>query len=147
MRIVIQFRMGLAESTLKAKTIRPIIRADTITPLPSFALDSCIFSDNSAGFLVTTVDLAKNMTSYSIPVKDLYSPAENTLVYIGKDESSLSFIKDRLTGRVFCKLCISSKGSTFIRVCLTTYDPIDNEVIDKVGTLFSKVSQSVSVAV
>lgn len=139
--------MGLTESSLRVKTVRPLIRPDNITPLPSLAVDSCRFTDNSYGFLITTVDLAKNMASYSVPLKDMYSPSENTLVYIGKDETTLTFMKDRLTGRVFCTLCRSSNSTTVTRVCVTTYDPIDNEDIDRIGALFNKVSQTVSVSV
>ena len=139
--------MGLAESTLKVKTVRPLVRPDNITPLPSLSIDSCRFTDNSVGFLITTVDLAKNMSSYMIPLKDMYSPAENTFVYIGRDETSLTFTKDRLTGRVFCTLC-RVNGSTIMRACVTTYDALENEEIDRLASLFSKVlSQSVSVAV
>ena len=130
--------MGLVESSLKVKTVQPLVRPDNITPLPSLAIDSCKFTDGSPGFLVTTVDLAKNMASYSIPLKDVYSPAENTLVYIGKEETTLTFTKDRLSGRVFCTICRSSNSSTVVRACVTTYDAIDNEDIDRIATLFSK---------
>ena len=139
--------MGLTESTLRVKTVRPLIRPDNITPLPSLALDSCRFTDDSFGFLITTVDLAKNMASFSIPLKDIYSPSENTLVYIGKDDTTLTFIKDRFTGRVFCTICRSSNGYTVTRACVTTYDAIENNDIDRIATLFNKVSQTVSVTV
>lgn len=130
--------MGLVESSLKVKTVQPLVRPDNITPLPSLAIDSCKFTDGSPGFLVTTVDLAKNMASYSIPLKDVYSPAEHVLIYIGKEETTLTFTKDRLSGRVFCSICRSSNSSTVVRACVTTYDPIDNEEIDRIATLFSK---------
>ena len=139
--------MGLTESSLRVKTVRPLIRPDNITPLPSLAVDSCRFTDNSYGFLITTVDLAKNMASYSVPLKDMYSPSENTLVYIGKDDTTLTFMKDRLTERVFCTICRSSNSTTVTRTCVTTYDAIDNEDIDRIGSLFNKVSQIVSVSV
>ena len=130
--------MGLVESTLKVKTVRPLVRPDNITPLPSLAIDSCKFTDGTVGFLVTTIDLAKNMASYSIPLKDMYSPADNVFVYIGKEETTLTFTKDRLTGRVFCSICRSSNSSTVMRACVTTYDSIENEEIDRIGTLFTK---------
>ena len=130
--------MGLVESSLKVKTVQPLVRPDNITPLPSLAIDSCKFTDGTPGFLVTTVDLAKNMASYSVPLKEVYSPAENTLVYIGKEETTLTFTKDRLSGRVFCSICRSSNSSTVVRACVTTYDAIDNEDIDRIATLFSK---------
>ena len=139
--------MGITTSNLKVKTVRPLIRPDNITPLPSLALDSCRFTDNTVGFLITTVDLAKNMASYSITLKDIYSPAENTLIYIGKDDTIISFTKDRLTGRVFCSISRLSNGDTVVRACVTTYDPIEDEQIDRIGALFSKVSQIALVSV
>ena len=132
--------MGLVESTLKVKTVRPLVRPDTVTPLPSLAIDSCRFTDDTVGFLVTTVDLAKNMGSYSIPLKDTYSPAENMFVFIGKEETCLTFTKDRLTGRVFCSISRASNMPRVVRACVTTYDPIDNQDIDRIGTLFTKQS-------
>jgi hypothetical protein len=135
-------RMGLVQSNLSVATIRPIVRPDTITPLPSLSIDTCKFTDGSVGFLVTTVDLAKNMVSYMIQLKDVYSPAQNTLVYLGKDESTLTFTKDILTSRVFCSLCNFSKGSTVVRQLVSTYDPLDNQDIDRIGTLFSGAKQT-----
>jgi hypothetical protein len=132
--------MGLVESTLKVKTVRPLVRPDTVTPLPSLAIDSCRFTDDTVGFLVTTVDLAKNMASYSIPLKDTYSPAENMFVFIGKEETCVTFTKDRLTGRVFCSISRASNMPRVVRACVTTYDPIDNQDIDRIATLFTKQS-------
>ena len=129
--------MGLVQSNLTVSTIRPIVRPDTITPLPSLSIDTCKFTDGSVGFLVTTVDLAKNMASYMIQLKEVYSPAQNTLVYLGKDESTLTFTKDLLTNRVFCSLCNFLKGTTVVRQLLTTYEPLDNTDIDRIATLFT----------
>ena len=128
--------MGLVESTLKAQTVKNLVRPDSITPLPSLAIDSCKFTDGSVGFLITTVDLAKNTNSYGIAIKELYSPAENTLIYLGKDESTVTFIKDRLTGKVYCSLCKVGSGTTLVRQCVTTYEPLENEQIDKIAELF-----------
>jgi hypothetical protein len=128
--------MGLVESTLKAQTVKNLVRPDSITPLPSLAIDSCKFTDGSVGFLITTVDLAKNTNSYGISIKELYSPAENTLVYLGKDESTVTFVKDRLTGKVYCSLSKVGSGTTLVRQCVTTYEPLENEQIDKIAELF-----------
>lgn len=130
--------MGLVQSNLTVATIKPIVRPDTIAPLPSLSIDTCKFTDGSFGFLVTTVDLAKNMASYMIQLKEVYSPAQNTLVYLGKDESTLTFTKDLLTGRIFCSLCNFLKGTTVVRKLVTTYEPIENEDIDRIAALFSK---------
>jgi len=129
--------MGIAGSTLKVQLIRSLVRPDNITPLPSLAIDSCQFTDNSVGFLVTTVDLAKNMTSYMIPLKDMYSPASNTYVYIGSDESTLKFTKDLISGRVFCSMTKCSNGQMAVRQCVSIYEPIGNEKIDKLAELFT----------
>ena len=136
--------MGLVESSLKVKTVRPLVRPDNITPLPSLAIDSCRFVDNSVGFLVTTVDLAKNMASYSIQLKDMYSPFDNSLVYIGKDETTFTFTKDCLTGRVFCTIYKYSSGLTVVRQCVTTYDSLEDDSIDRIGGLYTKAVQTAS---
>ena len=128
--------MGLVESTLKAQSVKTIVRPDSITPLPSLAIDLCKFTDTSIGFLITTVDLAKNTNSYGISVKDIISPVENTLIYIGKDESTLTFVKDRLTGKVYCTL--NKSGTTVVRQCVTTYEPLGNEQIDMIAQLYSR---------
>lgn len=128
--------MGLVESTLRAQTVKNIVRPDSITPLPSLAIDSCKFTDGSTGFLITTVDLAKNTNLYGVSVKDIISPAENTLVYLGKDESTVTFVKDRLTSKVYCSLCKVGSGTTLVRQCVTTYEPLENEQIDKIGELY-----------
>ena len=77
------------------------------------------------------------MASYMIQLKEVYSPAQNTLVYLGKDESTLTFTKDLLTNRVFCSLCNFLKGTTVVRQLLTTYEPLDNTDIDRIATLFT----------
>ena len=128
--------MGLVESSLKPQTVKPLVRANSITPLPSLSLDSCKFTDGSVGFLVTSVDLAKNTHMYSIPYSYMYSPADNTFVYVGKDESTLTFIKDRITGNVFCTISRFNSSSTIVRQCVSIYEPIDSTEIDVLAQLF-----------
>jgi len=130
--------MGLVESTLKAQVVKPLVRPDTITPLPSLAIDSCKFVGGEVGFLVTTVDLAKNTTAYSIPLKEFFSPAANTLVYLGKDESVLTFTKDYTTAKIYCTLCKVGSGTILVRQCVTTYETLDDELIDKIASLYLK---------
>ena len=129
--------MGLVQSNLVVSVLRPIVRPDAITPLPSLAIDSCKFTDGSFGFLLTSVDLAKNMSSYTIPLKDVYSPTENTLVYIGKEESTLTFTRDLLTGRVFCTLQKYGAGTSLVRQCVSVYESIDNAEIDRMSKIFA----------
>ena len=137
--------MGVTGSTLKVQLIRSLVRPDNITPLPSLAIDSCQFTDKSVGFLLTTVDLAKNMTSYMIPLKDMYSPASNIYVYIGNDESILMFTRDLISGRVFCTMTNNNSGQTVVRQCVSIYEPLGNEKIDKLIDLFTKSISQLSV--
>lgn len=129
--------MGLSESKLTPVTVKSIIRHESIAPLPSFSMDTAKFSDGSSGFVITTVDLAKNSESYSIPIKMVYSPYDNCIVYIGADESTLSFVKDRISGKVVCSF-MSIRRESVVRYCVTTYEPLDDKEIDKIGEIFSK---------
>jgi hypothetical protein len=129
--------MGNSDSSLKPQLVKPLVRPDTMKPLPSFSLDSCKFTDGSYGFLVTTMDLAKNTESYSMSVKFVYSPSENTYVYVGKDESLVSFTKDRLTGTVVCSFKRFDLNTTIVRHCVTLYESIDNLDIDRLADLFT----------
>ena len=127
--------MGISESKLNAQTVKTIVRPDTITPLPSFTLDTAKFADGSVGFLVTTIDLAKNSNVRSIPLKFMYSPCENVFTYVGSDESTLTFMKDRITGKVICHVNTITRDS-LVRFCVTTYEPLGDETIDKIAELY-----------
>jgi len=134
--------MGLTESKPETiKTSRLIKPEDT---LPSFSLEAAKFAEGS-GFIVTATDLAKNSLTRTIKVKFVMSPYENCFVFVGTDESILSFVKDRLSGKVACSIS-SSMGSkeNIIRFCTETYDPIDDEVVDKIKALFPEPSLEVS---
>ena len=129
--------MGLAESKLKPQSVKPLVRADTITPLPSLTIDSCKFTDGSFGFLIQTVDLAKNMSSYTVSLKTLYQPYDKNLVYVGTDQTILSFTKDLLSGLVFCVLNRQQSGQGPIYCeCVSIYEAIGDERIDKLSLLF-----------
>lgn len=130
--------MGLMESKLSAQTVKPIIRQDTY--LPSFSMDTAKFSDGSSGFIITTVDLAKNSNVRTISIKFVYSPSDNSYVFVGKDETVLTFVKDRVTGNVVCSVSSVSREN-IVRFCVTIYEPIDDEVIDKIGELYVKQPQ------
>ena len=94
--------MGIEQSTLKASTVRPLVRPDSLTPLPSFALDSAKFTDGSIGFLVTRVDLAKNVTTQPIGLKLCLKQNETTYIFVGIDDTILTFFIDSTTKKVFC---------------------------------------------
>lgn len=132
--------MGIMESKLYPQTVKALVRQDSLTTLPSFSMDTAKFSDGSSGFVITTVDLAKNSNVRTISIKFVYSPAENSLVFVGNDETVLSFVRDRLTGGVVCSVSSVAKEN-IVRFCVTTYEPIDDAMIDKIGELYTKQLQ------
>ena len=132
--------MGLMESKLYPQTVKALIRQDSLTTLPSFSMDTAKFSDGSSGFVITTVDLAKNSNVRTISIKFVYSPYDNSYVFVGNDETVLSFVKDRLTGGVVCSVSSVSKEN-IVRFCVTMYEPLDDAVIDKIGELYTKQVQ------
>jgi hypothetical protein len=50
-------------------------------------------------------------------------------------------VKDRLSGKIVCSVS-SITRETIVRFCVTTYEPIDDLVIDKIGELYSMKSQT-----
>ena len=135
--------MGLMESKLTAQTVKPIIRQDSLNQLPSFSMDTAKFSDGSSGFIITTIDLAKNSNVRTISIKFVYSPAENCYIFVGHDDTVLSFVRDRETNKVVCSITSVSKEN-IVRFCVTTYEPLDDVVIDKIGTLYFNQSRTPS---
>jgi hypothetical protein len=135
--------MGLIESKLSTQSVKPIIRQEGFMTLPSFSMDIAKFSDGSSGFVITTVDLAKNSNVRTISVKFVYSPSDNSYVFVGKDDTVLSFVRDRMSGGVVCSIASVSRENV-VRFCVTTYDPLDDTVIDKIGELYLKQSGSSS---
>jgi hypothetical protein len=131
--------MGLIESKLSTQSVKPIIKQEGFMTLPSFSMDIAKFSDGSSGFVITTVDLAKNSTVRTISVKMVYSPSDNSYVFVGKDESVLSFVRDRISGGVVCSIA-SVAREIIVRFCVTTYEPLDDAIIDKIGELYFKQS-------
>lgn len=128
--------MGLVESTLKPQTVKPLIRSDL--SLPSLTLDSCKFTDDSFGFIVTMTDLAKNSSVYTFSLKSLYSPIPNVYTYVGKNQAILSFSKNTFTGSVYCCMNLPNLPGPVIYDCVTVYEPIGDDQIDKLSTLFTK---------
>jgi len=100
-------------------------------------MDIAKFSDGSSGFVITTTDLAKNSDVKTIAVKFLYSPSENSLVFVGKNETIISFVKDRLSGKIVCSVTSQAKES-IVRFCVETYESIDDELLDKIKDLYSQ---------
>jgi len=134
--------MGIEQSTLKASTVRPLVRPDSLTPLPSFALDSAKFTDGSIGFLVTRVDLAKNVTTQPIGLKLCLKPNETTYIFVGIDDTILTFFIDTTTKKVFCKVESAGLSSPLLRPCVTTYERLDEAKIDVLQTLYQSAALS-----
>ena len=132
--------MGLVESKLIPQTQKSIIVHEKDC-LPSFSMDIAKFQDGSSGFIITTVDLAKNSTVKTISVNFAYSSTDNSITFVGRDETIISFVKDRLSGKIVCSVSSITK-ETIVRFCVTTYEPIDDIVIDKIGELYSMKSQT-----
>jgi hypothetical protein len=135
--------MGLVESTLKTQVVKPLVRPDSNAQLPLISLESAKFVDGSAGFLITSTDIAKNTTISSYVLKTSYSSSDNTLTYVCTDESVFTFIKDRSSARVFCVVNRYNAPASVIRQCVTTYEQIENDEIDKIAQLF-KINQTAS---
>lgn len=129
--------MGLAESTLRAEVVKPLVRADTITPLPSLTIDSCKFTDGTFGFLIQYTDLAKNVSTHSVAVKKVVSPLENIYTYVGKDQTILSFSKDIISKGVYCVLNRQNASGPVVCDCVSIYEPIGDERIDMLSRLFN----------
>ena len=129
--------MGLVESTLKPETVKPLVRADTITPLPSLTIDSCKFTNGSYGFLIQTTDLAKNVSVHTVPLKKVVSPIENVYTYVGKDNTLLSFSRDLLNNTVYCILYHRTTSVPIFCECVSVYEPIGHEDIDRLARLFN----------
>ena len=69
----------------------------------------------------------------------MYSPSENSYVFVGNDETLVSFVRDRIGGKVVCS--VSQAKDTVVRFCVTNYEPIDDSFIDKIGDLYKAQSQ------
>lgn len=128
--------MGLAESTLKPIAVRPLVRPELVSQLPSFSLDTAKYPDGAQGFLVTRTDLAKNSTTKAIVLKFMYRPTETSLVYVGVDDSIVTLQKDLKTGKVICRVEVPGE-SPIVRPCVVTYEPIDDMNIDQIRELYA----------
>jgi len=124
--------MGVAGSTLNPQKTATLVKQES--SLPSFSMDAAKFSDGSSGFVITTVDLAKNISLRTISIKFMYSPSENSYVFVGNDETLVSFVRDRIGGKVVCS--VSQAKDTVVRFCVTNYEPIDDSFVDKIGDLY-----------
>jgi hypothetical protein len=131
--------MGLAESKLEPSVVKAIIRQDSLSTLPSFSMDTAKFTDGSSGFVITTTDLAKNIDVHTVSIKFVYSPSEHCLVFVGNDNSTLTFLRDRLSGKVVCSM-VSHHRDNIVRFCVTTYEPLDDVIVDKIGELYVKAT-------
>jgi hypothetical protein len=127
--------MGLVQSTLQPSVSKPLVPTDS-EGLPSLSIDICKFTDESFGFLIKTTDLAKNVFIHTVSLKSLYSPIENVYTYVGKDQTILSFTKDRVSQQVYCILHRQNSSGPIICNCINIYEPIGDERIDMLARLF-----------
>ena len=128
------------ESKLYPQSVKSIIRQDSLSQLPSFSMDTAKFSDGSSGFVITTIDLAKNSNVRTVSIKFVYSPSDNSYIFVGKDGTILSFVRDRITGGIVCSVA-SPSNEKIVRFCVTTYEELEDETIDKIGQLYLKQPQ------
>jgi hypothetical protein len=131
--------MGLVESTLKTQVVKPLVRPDSNAQLPLISLESAKFVDGSVGFVITNTDIAKNTTISPYIIKMSFNTTDNTLTYVCTDESVFTFVKDRSSSRVFCIVNRYNAPASIVRQCVTTYEPIENDDLDKIGFLFRAV--------
>jgi hypothetical protein len=131
--------MGLVESTLKTQVVKPLVRPDSNAQLPLISLESAKFVDGSVGFVITNTDIAKNTTISPYIIKMSFNTTDNTLTYVCTDESVFTFVKDRSSSRVFCIVNRYNAPASIVRQCVTTYEPIENDDLDKIGLLFKAV--------
>jgi hypothetical protein len=124
--------MGIASSRLTPQITKNLVQQES--SLPSFSIDSAKFTDGSSGFVITTVDLAKNSTVRTISIKFMYSPSDNSYVFVGNDETLISFVRDRIGGKIVCS--VSQAKDTIVRFCVTNYEPIEDAMIDKIKDLY-----------
>jgi len=133
--------MGLVESKLQPTVVKAIIRQDSLSTLPSFSMDTAKFTDGTSGFVITTTDLAKNIEVHTVSIKFVYSPSEHALVFVGNNDSTLTFLRDRLTGKVVCSM-VTHNRDNIVRFCVTTYEPLEDAMVDKIGELYVKTASS-----
>jgi len=131
--------MGLVESTLKTQVVKPLVRPDSNAQLPLISLESAKFVNGSVGFVITNTDIAKNTTISPYIIKMSFNTTDNTLTYVCTDESVFTFVKDRSSSRVFCIVNRYNAPASIVRQCVTTYEPIENDDLDKIGLLFKAV--------
>lgn len=129
--------MGLVESTLKSQVVKPLVRPDSSAPLPHFALESAKFTNGTVGFVITTTDLAKNTSVSTHSIKGSYTVMGSSHIFVCNDDTVITFFKDVDTIKVVCKVDRANTNTVIIRPCVTLYEPIDSEEIDKLAKLYA----------
>ena len=117
--------MGVAPSTIDVRTSRPIVRPPNSPPvLPNFAVNLARFNDNSCGFVVTYVDLAKNSTTQTFVMTEYYKPTENSIVFLTKEDAIFTFERDVKRGPFYCRMEIPTRP-TVVRGCEVNFTTTD----------------------
>jgi hypothetical protein len=128
--------MGLTESTLNPMIVKPLVSPDSKSPLPHFNLEAAKFTNRSSGFVITYIDIAKNTTISTHNIKMSYTLFGPIYIFICDDDTVISFFKDLDSKRVFCKVNRANSKTVIIRQCVSMYQPIESEEIDKLAKLY-----------
>lgn len=117
--------MGVAPSTMEVRTSRPIVRPPNSPPvLPNFAVNLARFNDNSCGFVVTYVDLAKNSNTQTFIMTEYYKPTENSLVILTKEDAIFTFERDIKKGPFYCRIQTQT-SPPIVRPCESNFTTTD----------------------
>ena len=134
--------MGLVESKLNTKVVKPLVSVSADTPLPHYLLDSAKFADDTVGFVMTHIDIAKNHTTTTHVVNTMITVSESQLMFTCTDNSSLVFLRDTANGYIYCIVNRANGPMSIMRRCVAAYENIGDETMDAIGKLY-KASQTV----
>jgi hypothetical protein len=134
--------MGLVESKLNTKTVKPLVSVGADAALPHFLLDSAKFVDDTVGFVMTHIDIAKNHTTTTHVINNMITVSESQLMFTCTDNSSLVFLRDTANGSIYCIVNRANGPMSIVRRCVTTYENLGDETLDAIGKLY-KTSHTV----
>ena len=128
--------MGLVESKLETKTVKPLVSVAADASLPHFLLDVGKFVDDTAGFVMTHIDIAKNHTTTTHVVNNMITVSESSLMFTCTDNSSLVFLRDSANGFIYCMVNRANGPTTIVRRCVAAYENVGDETVDMIGNLY-----------
>lgn len=128
--------MGLVESKLETKEVKPLVSVEPGTPLPYFILDCAKFIDDTSGFIMTHVDIAKNHTTTTHVVNNMVTVSENSVLFACTDNSTVTVLRDSANGAIYCMVNRANGPTTIVRRCVAMYENIGDETVDMIGKLY-----------